>query len=423
MRLKRCILVLSAILLGMVGGAAFEADSLAVVGDTTAVDSVRVAKGFDAGNYVNAKRWRVPAHTQFKYGPFRNISLGLRTGIVRIMDSDHSFGQASGIELVKWVHPSVGVRLGGSYGGWIDNFDARRIRMADVSLSVLFNLMSYVGGYDTSRLCDVSIVGGVAYNRLWKDTAENENVLSSLFGLNLDLKIYDRLHLFVEPQMNVYYDSDLLLDTWRSYMTGFTGVVGLNYNFGQVRPTEKRQTKYFISVWGGGRVQNSSLVLQKMGKGEMLGYQVGLGYGRWYNDWFAMRLSATFSRNPWLKYSIGILQYSQYFDISLEGMFNLLGMWKNELSEHLSLSALIGPEVGRMIKDDKDFRISEHYFGLTGGFNASVKVHKSLSIFLEPRFDIVPYSAVSGNLDSPLDNQNYFDALLGLNVGINILIP
>ena len=410
-------------LLSVVSGTAFEADSLQVASDTVAVDSIKVAKGFDASNYVNAKRWRVPGYSRFAKGAFKNFSVGLRTGMVKMMSVDYSFGQMLGVDLTKWLHPAVGLRLSGGYGSWIDNFDGVKTNMADVSASVLFNLTSYVGGFDTWRFGEFSLVGGVAYNCLWKSGGDVENVFSNLFGINFEMRLYDGLHLFLEPEIGVYYNSEEHIDTWRSYMTGFGGMMGLSYVFGQEKSLRARLNKYFISVWGGFQIQNSAMVLKKMGKREMIGFQGGLGYGRWYNDWFAMRFSASYSRNAWLKYAIGELKYTQYYNLRLEGMFNLLGMWENKLSERMELSALVGPEFGRMIKEDRNYRISEHYIGLTGGVNASLKVHKYLSLFAEPRISVVPYSALSSDLDSPSENRNYFDCLLGVNVGINILIP
>ena len=155
---------------------------------------------------------------------------------------------------------------------------------------------------------------------------------------------------------------------------------------------------------------------------DMFGVQYGLGYGRWFNDWFATRLSATYSKNAWVK-TPDYSRHTQYMNLRLEGMFNLFGMWDNKVADRFALSAVLGPEIGRMIKEDKKEPLSVHYIGLTGGLNASVKVFKFLSVFLEPRFSVVPYSAVSPDVMSASENRNYYDALLGVNLGVNILIP
>ena len=412
-------------LLFCMGAAAFDRDTSGVVRDTLSRDSVRVDKGFDAGKYVNAKRWRAPAHSEFQQGPWKNISVGLHTDMIKMTGDTYSYGQSLGLDVIKWVIPSFGVRVSGGYGSWIDNLDAQRTNMVDVSASALFNMMAYVGGYDTSRLCEISLVGGVAYSCLWKEASETDNVFSTLFGLNLDMRIYDRLHLVLEPQVNIYYNSKLHIDTWRSYMTGFTGRIGLNYNFSQVRPPQPRQTKYFISLLMGAQMQNSSRVWNAVLNGSarsMAGVQFGLGYGRWFTDWFATRLTATYSRNAWMK-GRGYLRYTRYMNVRFEGMFNLLGMWENKWSKRIALSAVVGPEFGRMIKEDKKEPVSVHYIGLSAGANATLKVCRFFSLFAEPRISVVPYSAVSADLTSGADNRNYYDALLGLNVGINILIP
>ena len=425
MNLKNFISLCAFLLLSLEVASAFEADSLTVAGDSAGRDTVVIDKGFDASRYVNSKRWRAPAHTEFKKGTFRNISFGLHTDIIKMMGSEYSYGQSLGFDVTKWVLPMLGVRLSAGCGGWVDNLDAQRTQIVDISASALFNLMSYVGGYDTSRFCELSLVGGVAYSRLWKKSYKADNVFSTLFGLNVEMRIYDRLHLVLEPQMNVYYNSKLHIETWRSYMTGFVGSIGLNYNFSQVRPSQPRKTRYFISLWGGTQLQNSGKVWDSVTNGDakdMFGVQYGLGYGRWFNDWFATRLSATYSKNAWVK-TPDYSRYTQYMNLRLEGMFNLFGMWDNKVADRFALSAVLGPEIGRMIKEDKKEPLSVHYIGLTGGLNASVKVFKFLSVFLEPRFSVVPYSAVSPDVMSASENRNYYDALLGVNLGVNILIP
>lgn len=465
-----CLTVLSCVVCSAVPYRAV-LDSLDVVADSVSVDSLDVNdstdakntgkevrdRGFDVSSLLNGTRYKAPAHTEFnKNSFFSNTFIGVRASTIKVMTPDYGFGPTAGGVIGKWVHPAVAVRLGAGLGYWYDNFDARKIRAIDLSADVMFNMMSYVGGYNTARFCEMSVVGGLGYTHVWKKLADHGDALSAHVGLNFDMRIYDRLHLFVEPQVNLFFNprhgsprKGIAISSagdWRSYMPAFNTFVGLAYNFGQTKPQVQRLSGswknpkldwngYYVSALAGLQFQSNSRLVWKgnMSAGERVGMHYSLGGGRWFNEFLAVRVSASYSQNNWVKYLSAKPLRSRYMSVRLEGVLDVLNMGRHLYGKSIGvenpddcffgLAILAGPEMGHMVKHDKTSKVHDHYVGLVGGLQARFRVHKWVSVIAEPRFTVVPYTAPNSDVDAPNDNRNYYDALLNFNVGIEVRIP
>lgn len=465
-----CLTVLSCVVCSAVPYRAV-LDSLDVVADSVSVDSLDVNdstdakntgkevrdRGFDVSSLLNGTRYKAPAHTEFnKNSFFSNTFIGVRASTIKVMTPDYGFGPTAGGVIGKWVHPAVAVRLGAGLGYWYDNFDARKIRAIDLSADVMFNMMSYVGGYNTARFCEMSVVGGLGYTHVWKKLADHGDALSAHVGLNFDMRIYDRLHLFVEPQVNLFFNprhgsprKGIAISSagdWRSYMPAFNTFVGLAYNFGQTKPQVQRLSGswknpkldwngYYVSALAGLQFQSNSRLVWKgnMSAGERVGMHYSLGGGRWFNEFLAIRVSASYSQNNWVKYLSAKPLRSRYMSVRLEGVLDVLNMGRHLYGKSIGvenpddcffgLAILAGPEMGHMVKHDKTSKVHDHYVGLVGGLQSRFRVHKWVSVIAEPRFTVVPYTAPNSDVDAPNDNRNYYDALLNFNVGIEVRIP
>ena len=465
-----CLTVLSCVVCSAVPYRAV-LDSLDVVADSVSVDSLDVKdstaakdtvkkvrdRGFDVSKLLNGTRYKAPTHTEFnKNSFFSNTFIGVRASTIKVMTPDYGFGPTAGGVIGKWVHPAVAVRLGAGLGYWYDNFDARKIRAIDLSADVMFNMMSYVGGYNTARFCEMSVVGGLGYTHVWKKLADHGDALSAHVGLNFDMRIYDRLHLFVEPQVNLFFNprhgsprKGIAISSagdWRSYMPAFNTFVGLAYNFGQTKPQVQRLSGswknpkldwngYYVSALAGLQFQSNSRLVWKgnMSAGERVGMHYSLGGGRWFNEFLAVRVSASYSQNNWVKYLSAKPLRSRYMSVRLEGVLDVLNMGRHLYGKSIGienpddcffgLAILAGPEMGHMVKHDKTSKVHDHYVGLVGGLQARFRVHKWVSVIAEPRFTVVPYTAPNSDVDAPNDNRNYYDALLNFNVGIEVRIP
>ena len=480
---RRFIISVCLALTGLVAGYAMPSgqlpDSLEVAVDTTmysdtvAVDSVKVwDKGFDVRHYLNTDRYKAPTYTQFtRKSFFSNTFIGFRGSAFKVMNPDYGFGQVAGGFIGKWLHPAAAVRLGMSVpplpkeppAYWYDNFDARKIRAFEMSADAMFNLMSYLYGYDTRRFCEMSVVAGLGYVHVWKpaagfgNAADKGDAFSVRAGVNFDMRVFDRLHLFIEPQINLYFNprqgssnKGIAISSagdWKSYITAFRTSVGMAYNFGQTKPDTKRLSGsyrdpnldcngYFISALAGIQFQQNSRLVWKrnMRAAERVGKHFVFAGGRWFNEFFGLRLSADYAENAWIKYHDDKPLTTQYISMRLEGMLDVLNMGRyyrnksNGVSDDVEplfgLALLLGPEMGRMRKIDLNNKVlREYYVGVTGGIQARFRLHKWVSALVEPRFSLVPYTAPHADIEAPSDRMNYFDALLNLNLGLEVRIP
>jgi len=396
-------------------------------------------RGYDAGRFVNARRQRSVDITPFSAKPFlANTFVSARVTTNKIMTEDYGFGLLGGLSFGKWVHEDHAVRITASMGQWQDNFDGNPITGVDASASYIFNMSSYVGGYRTNRLAEVMIVGGLGYSYSMR-TGSFGHAGSAHAGANLTLRLFKGVDFFIEPLVKIYTNGVAVsyAGNWRTWMTSVEASCGLSYNIRQSKSPYSRKLVpmsegWFISLQGGPHFQNSALVYNVLGLENSLGVHVGLGVGKYYNDFFAMRYSGAYSRGPWVIYE-GEDFPCNYFSLRAEAMVDFVGLIRTAMRKEgralFSAAVLLGPEFGYMYKVDEKFELADHepvvqsaYFGLTGGVQAKFRVTRRLSLFLEPRFSIMAYDAPLHDLTTQNDFRNYYDGIFNGNLGIEFTL-
>lgn len=410
------------------------------------VDTVKkvVDRGRDVSRYVNVRRQRAADVSPFVSERFvDNMFLSLRGNMFKLAPEDYSFGIGGGLSFGKWLHQDHALRLDLDYSQWKDNLDGAPITDIEIGASYLFNLSSYVGGYRSNRLCEVSLVTGLGYSNSTrvrypdgqsKDVATGHAFHANV-GFNLNLRIFRDIDLFIEPVASLYTNGVALYYTgnWRRWMAAFKGSVGLTYNIRGTSPEPShkqlpREKGWFIAVMGGPHLQNSDIVYSELGLGKALGVHVGLSIGKYYTDYFAIRYSAAYSRGSWMIYDEEEMPCN-YFSVRAEGMLDAVSLIReasrkegNDRRSMFALSLLLGPEIGYMYKVDKDLVVNTAYIGLTGGVQAKFNITDRFSLFMEPRFLVLPYDAPSHDATIVNDYRNYYDGLFNVNLGIEFML-
>ena len=363
-----------------------------------------VEKGVDVSHMISARRQRAVDVSEFTSDPFMaNTFTSLRFTTTKMMSKDYGFGLMGGASFGKWLHEDHAVRLTYSIGKWQDNRDGMPITGHELDASYIFNLSSYVGGYRTNRFCELMIVSGVK------------------------MRLFKNIDFFVEPLANIYTNGIAVskAGNWRSWMSSFQATCGLSYNImqspsGDSRALKGREDGWFISFEAGPHFQNSRHVYEML-KSKATGIHVGLGIGKYYTDYFAMRYSGTFARGGWVIYH-GVEYPSNYFALRIEGMLDLVALIQHarhkETTSPFALSLLFGPEIGYMHKKDEKLVVGSAYMGLTGGIQAKYYFTDRFALFVEPRFSVVPYDAPLHQQTSSNFYRNYYDGLVNLNFGI-----
>lgn len=403
MRFARVISCLTALSLSLLGLAAQ---------DSLSVREWKKARGFDAGNMVESKRARAVHRSEFVRGKFRdNLSISAVAASQTPRSADYGFLYSAGLAVQKWFTPSVGVRVDALGGYMYGNRDGVLIPELLTSASVLFNLSSYIGGYDRGRFCEISTVLGAGYACEWNDEARH--FFAGNVGLNVGMRIDPRVSVTLEPSLPLRVGGS-------GFSYGFATALGLSCDLSRSTSQASCAGKYFVSISGGLQVQNSALVKQS-GTGDALGCAVSVGAGRRFADFFALRASAAYSRHVWAVYYGGYKMPSQYYSLRLEGVLDVVRLAMHKSYDgRFSGGVVLGPEFGYMVKKDIGYTLKRQYVGLSLGLHGNCSLGERFALFVEPRFTLVPYTAPNDESTSFNINRNYYDSLFNFVVGIEI---
>ena len=370
----------------------------------------------DASVFEPNKRTRAESKDSFQKDNFKdNLYIGA-FGMARIPNSEnYSFTYSAGASALKWVSRYVGVRVDLSGGYMNSNLTGDRLEEFSAGASALFNVTSYISGYDRRRFCEVSTVMGVGYSCWWD--LMTAHYFTGNVGANVNLRINDRFSLYVEPYFPLHLNAGGL-----NY--GFATKVGAYYDLSSdvYQPTIAR--KYFVSLSAGVQTQNSALVKFAQEKDySTLGMNLALGAGRHFNDYLSLRLSALYSRHMWTVYYGGQKMPANYFAFSIEGMFDALRLIMEKCDKEnfpLGCGIAMGPEAGCMVKKDLDENLSRHYVGFTGAMHVNYRFGERYSVFMEPRLRILPYSAPHDMSTANNAYRNYYDGLFDFSIGLEV---
>lgn len=385
---------------------------------------------FNALDYSMQKRHR-PAddafvNSRFWDNTFVSASIG-EMQLAPIPSTTFSWGPVAGISFGKWVNPYSGLRLSVAGNIFARNWDNPKPYNVGADISYLFNMTSYLNGYSRSRFCDIYTVAGLGYRASWlrEDITHTGNIH---LGLSFNLKTGKHIDLFIEPLVYLY--SEGLAHTgdvnWRGYDIAYGGQAGLKFNFmpeEASRPRVDYTRNTFVSFAGGVQFQNTPYVRSTGEVLRSIGPAFAFSYGKWYTDIFALRTSLSWSTNVWNSYGKFLL-HSRYASIRVEGMFDMISLFSREKKDDrpFSFYVILGPEAGVFKKVDVDRNIRYPYLAMDGAFQLKWKLVDSLSMFLEPRFSIYPYSYVPSNNYLDGVRHNFCDCLFSLNLGVEVAL-
>lgn len=415
-----------------------KADSIKHVQDSLRAIEDSIRRNFNALRFSLQRRYRP------ENDPFENRTWGDNTFLTFNLGSNHiiprtgkNFGAGPEIRVAygKWFNPYNAVKASLSGGYFYRNEDNLQCVDVEIWASHMFNLMSYLSGYKTDRFCDLSTVEGLGYAMSFSEDGVG-HALGLHLGLNVNLRLTEKLDFFVEPLFVIYTDGiDQSAEmNWHHYDLSFNATVGIAMQLSGKKaapkvkmPTfdldgkpQQKELKSFISLAGGLQIQNSDLVF-KMGVTNAMREHATLAYGHWFHPIVALRLSGFYSQHYWHKYKNTDKMPSTYLGVRPEVMLDLMAIGRENRDHIFSLPLIIGAEIGYMKKLDMDTSVSSTYFGLTGGLQLNARVHRRVNLFLEPRFSIVPYSVATDTGIPELESrENYYDGIFNLNLGFAI---
>lgn len=430
MKLTRTILLLFSLTLSVAGlGAQEQSDSSAVVlSPADTLENSDSAGMFNALDYSMQSRYieRGEPFIENKFSD--NTFLSVHGGSEKLSprgNSTYNWSAAAKISFGKWFNPYNALRVTLAGERTFRNNDRSVIWSAGLDISHMFNMSRYFGGYKPSRFLEISTVEGLRY-RYSMTGGEGTSAAGLHLGFNFNMNLGGGMDFFVEPLATFYSDN---IDhsarwNWHRYDITYGGTMGLSYRFHSHKPyrTGPSDTgNAFVSLSAGPAFHYADLVMERMGLFKSLGAQVNISYGKWFTPVFALRATGFFTTDKWIAYGNGDKHNAWYYGARVEGMLELVSLFRGGNKADFSLPLLFGPEIACVTKRESTRNINNFYLGLTGGFQLKYRILEYISIFMEPRITIVPYTIVNVSED-PLKHvgHNYYDTLYNLNFGIEL---
>lgn len=397
---------------------------------------------FDATDQAFIKRYRYPDAVPFNKKDWKsNFYLSFFGGIDRIVPRSYSsfnIGPTGGIGAGLHTAPAHSFRLslyGGTFTRSTDNASLTRFGL---QTDYLFNISAYTNGYNPGRFFEISLLAGLGYQYSIFDQ-NREHVGELHAGLQLKLHPSSQLDIFLEPRLGLATDGidHSFQQNWHRYDLTYGAVIGLNYRLkkwtpiGRIRSLQEENfwENTFIDYAVGTQMQLSRLT-REIGTINSIGSHTSVSFGKWIAPLLALRVSLFSSNDTWHQKVIPatddepeevFYEMSSYMGGRLEGMFNLLRLINKKTADSpWGVNLLLGGELGYMWKESYQNPARGGYMGLTGGVQLKRRVSEDISIFLEPRFTLASYTALSRNDQMEEISERYADHLFSLNIGVEL---
>lgn len=383
------------------------------VADTAAADTLRGIFG-----YKMQSRFR-PENEKAATGRLLNNTFIYAMGTYyHPYAENYGSGPLAGGGIGRWfsdkngLNRYHGVRIGASLGYFFDNYNANRVKFADVRASYMFDLSAYVGGYKKERLVSVVPVAGLGFALSEGSGKKLRNgALSVHLGADLQMHVLPGIDFVIEPLFELQQDSRRLtrLDIWRKYIPTFRGNVGVSLNLDYRHWIPDPGEEWRITMMGGLQLQDPQL--SKSLKTGLLtrGPYGAFGAIRSYRDWFDWRVLIGYSRVAWsVNPKTDDPLISEYAFVRLDAVAHIWGPFY----------VFAGPEAGGFHKEGVSNLNPYPYVGLSGGIQLKQKFLGNYAVFLEPRATIIPYVSYSNKKDITFDN--YWDILPSLSLGVEV---
>ena len=385
---------------------------------------------FNALEYSMQKRWR-PANREWRNDQFKdNLTLRFGGGVEQLLErstSSYSLGPLFRGSVGKDLNATNNLFAGASAGMFRRNKDGVKVFRGGVELGHSYDFTTYYLGYDPDRSWAVRTVEAVGMNLSYASGNYGFS-FSARLGLMLSAVLSRDCEIFFQPDVAFYTDGIdcSKASNWQRFDMGYGFSTGLMWHLNRFRaetPQEETFGKWFVEnsyilFSGGCNFQISSLTLNHPGLFPSARETVQLTYGRLVEGPVGVEFSLFYSRDVWKQFSDLRNKFCYYAGLRPQVAFDPL-WWAG--IEWFSMPLLAGPEIGFIIKQDDGYSVRRAYMGLSLALRPDFLVNRHLSLFLEPRFSMVPYT-FSPRTNSTLvtGSRNYYDMLLSLSLGMRI---
>lgn len=385
---------------------------------------------------VNALEYSMQKRYRPGYGRFANdkiwdnLYIGFWGGVNGLFSRagyEMKGGSEIGVSVTKYLSPYNAVRVAGIINEGKRKLDNESWSSYGILGEHLFNVTTYVNGFNPGRLLEFSTIEGIGMHRSSLG-GEKQTAFDLHLGAQMKIRTGTRLDFFLEPRVSLFTDNiDLSGDeNWHGYDVGYSAYLGMSYRLGRSYSSSEEGfwENTFLSFSEGMQVQNSANA-REAGWLKGMGPAVSVSAGKWLLNSFGLRLSAFASYNTWKSdREKNLDRLTAYGGGRLEAMLNPYAFFVNDVRPvRWGVIPMVGVEAGLMKKQDEKKMISKSYAALTAGIQFKYYADRDVALFLEPRFSNVPYSFSQKNYIGTVEETAFSDQLWSLSLGVEIRRP
>ncbi len=311
----------------------------------------------------------------------------------------------------------------------------------------IFDLSSYLSGYNPSRLLNVSSVIGLG-GQFSKTGEGYATTFEGHVGVQLRFYTGPKTYLTIEPYVGLGSDHMDLSNryNWRKIDAFYGATINLVYYLGNNLSPESRmrlinqrhhknqlsadsllsswQQPWFIQFTNGITEMKSPNLSQS----KTLGSEMTMSLGKWLSPVAGLRGSIFSRTNRWLQTTSTINDsyyhpdykidhYNYTLGARFEGLISPLGFLNNfSWDAPFGFFLAAGAEAG-WIRKSQSKTITCHMLGWGGGINIWYQPAPGLKLFAEPRW---MYNIYRTNANDAKTLRRYHDQYLTLNLGLTV---
>lgn len=299
---------------------------------------------------------------------------------------------------------------------------------ANVRASWLLSLNRLVSLEREDLPINLSLMAGAGY--LVPEFRESKKgILTVHGGLDFRIPVLRGTELVIQPQLELLRRDPHNLISGRRGGNGaaFRSAFGLSYNLSKQGPLPALDPgkNWFVTLSGGYQYETGRMADKDETGLSYNEYRIALSVGRQYSKAWSLRAGISFAEKVPIDQSF--LHSLRYTSVNLDALYHLPAIGR------LTFSLLAGPEFGLFNKEYRKNASYENplslpfkigglyhqgmaaYFSLSVGSQVKVGITPHISLYLEPRYSLVPYVASF----SHTVYRNMFSHLWNTNLGIH----
>ncbi len=336
------------------------------------------------------------------------------------------------------------------HGAWgEERYKNLQLSKMGVKLEHLYDLSSYMSGYNPTRMVGLSTILGLGMQSSKMEMAGNAMSMEGHFGLQFRFFTGPKAYISFEPYVGVGGDGMDVSGNrnWRKadvfYGANINFVYYINNNLSPESHRrlmyeqhehnrisadslmEKWQQPWFVQVTTGPAFMQAQ---PNLSSSKTMGSEIAISGGKWLSPVIGLRGSLYSRTNVWRQTTLLKTQQTNTPNYQadlhnvtvggrLEAMINPMGFLKNFYWDApFGFYLFGGAEIGWLLKTQSE-KLSCSTIGWGGGINLWYQLNPGMKVFLEPRLMHNDYKIPYTNVEWV---KRYSDNYFSLNVGVAV---